>query len=656
MTGKEYDNLLHELSERMLVADGAMGTLLYTHGVGRCVEALNLSHPGQIETVHRAYVDAGARVIQTNTFAANRIKLARYGFEDEVDAINRAAVRLARTAAGNQAYVLGTIGGIRDFQVRGLSQAGIERALLEQCESLLDERVDGLLLETYYDLEELVAAVTALRTRTDLPLIAHVTLHEAGVLQGGVTLAEALARLEACGADVVGLNCRLGPYHMIRSLETVPLPRTAYLSAYPNASLPSFGDGQPRFESDPDYFAECALALREQGVRLVGGCCGTTPAHTRAVARALRGLAPVTEKRVDAAAAEAAEAAPLAVRIAVAPGTAADAASGDATGAGHAEPPLHELVRQRVSVIVELDPSKKLNTEAFFTGARVLQRAGIDALTMADNSLATPRISNMAMAAILKQRLGIRPLVHINCRDRNLIGLQAHVMGLHALGVDQILAITGDPTKVGDLPGATSVYDLTSLELIALLKQFNQGIAFSGKRMDEATNFSVAAAFNPHVHSLDKAVRRLERKRAAGADYFITQPVFSEETIEAIYEATKHLDVPIYLGVMPLTSSRNAEYLHHEVPGIVLADDVRRAMAKHGEDRAAAEAEGLAIAKALIDAALTYFNGIYLITPFMRYDLTETLVRHVHRRVAVHERRNHRDRRPGNAAKDVMHG
>jgi homocysteine S-methyltransferase len=296
------------------------------------------------------------------------------------------------------------------------------------------------------------------------------------------------------------------------------------------------------------------------------------------------------------------------------------------------EPGLDELAAEKRTIIVELDPPKKLNFEKFLVAANELKNAGIDALTLADNSLATPRISNVACGALLKQQLDMRSLVHITCRDRNLIGLQSHLMGLDTLGLTDILAITGDPSKIGDFPGATSVYDLTSFDLIRLIKQFNEGLSFSGKPLGKKTNFSVAGAFNPNVRHIDKAVKRLEKKIEYGADYFISQPVYSEEQLVKIHEESRHLDKPIYIGIMPLTSSRNAEFIHHEIPGIKLSDSIRDIMAKAGEDKEKQRAEGLAIARSLLDTACELFNGIYLITPFLRSDLTAELTTYIHQK------------------------
>lgn len=599
--------LLEDLKSKILIGDGATGTLLYSHGIDSCFEELNITKPEEVSRIHRAYVEAGANVIQTNTYAANYQKLARYGLEDSVKDINVAGVKLAKQAAKDQAYVVGTLGGIRSFQKNAISLEEVKRSIREQMFWLLNEGVDGLLFETYYDFEELKTVLTLARKETDQPIITHVSLHDIGVLQDGRPLADALKELEALGADVVGLNCRLGPYHMIQSLEEVPLPDRAFLSAYPNASLPAYVEGKLEYETNEDYFVESARLFREQGVRLIGGCCGTTPAHVRAMSSALKDLPPITSKVVK-------------MRPAV---TVQEREQQD-------KPHMHEIVKKRRSVIVELDPPKQLGPTKFLEGAKALDKVGVDAITLADNSLASPRISNLAMATLMQQETKARPLIHITCRDRNLIGLQSHLMGLHTLGMNQVLAITGDPSKVGDFPGATSVYDLSSFDLISLIAQFNEGLSYSGKPLGQKTNFSIAAAFNPNVRHLDRAVQRLEKKIDCGAHYFITQPLYSTKQIEEVYEATKHLTTPVYIGIMPLTSARNARFIHHEVPGIKLSEDILERMDTTGNDRIRGEVEGLAIAKNLIDTAYELFDGIYLITPFMRYEMTEILTRYIH--------------------------
>jgi methionine synthase / methylenetetrahydrofolate reductase(NADPH) len=596
--------LLEKLKQQILIADGAMGTLLYSFGKDSCFEELNLSRPEKIQEIHKAYIDAGADIIQTNTYAANYLKLQRYGLEDSVKEINSAAVKNAKLAAQKDAFVVGTMGGNRGIRPTSISIEEIKRSFREQLYCLLLEGVDGLLLETFYDLEELETVLTIARKETNLPIIAQVSLQEPGFLQDRTPVNGALQRLEELGADVIGLNCRLGPHHMLLALEQVEIPHTAFLSAYPNASLPTYTDGKFHYEGDADYFRKSARAFRNEGIRLLGGCCGTTPEHIRAFAAELKNSAPVTNKVVKL------EQAKVIVESKI---------------VKREFQPLEEIVKERSSVIVELDTPRKLDTSKFFEGARVLKEAGIDAITMADNSLAQVRISNESLGYLVKQELGMRPLIHIACRDRNVIGLQSHLMGLHTLGMHDVLAITGDPARVGDFPGASSVYDVSSFELIQMIKQLNEGLSYSGKDLGQKTAFSIAGAFNPNVRSVEKAVKRLEKKIEYGADYFISQPVFSEEKLIEVYEHTKHLKAPIYIGLMPLTSSKNAEFLHNEVPGIKIAQSIRDQMAALSDNPVQAAREGIAITKSLIDAALDLFNGIYLITPFLRYEMTTEL-------------------------------
>ncbi|MFT8708106.1 MAG: bifunctional homocysteine S-methyltransferase/methylenetetrahydrofolate reductase [Sporolactobacillus sp.] len=599
--------ILEVMKKKILIGDGAMGTLLYSYGIDRCFEELTISHAEEIVHVHEAYIHAGANLIQTNTYGANQLKLARYGLENEVKPFNKAAVALARQAAKDDVYVFGTIGGIRGFQKQSVSLETIEQIFTEQAETLLAESVDGLLLETYYDFDELKRVLQRARKLTQLPIIAHVSMQEPGVLMNGLSLAQALHILETLGADIVGTNCRLGPFHMIQALKNIPLPEKAFLSAYPNSSLPDYRDGKLFYETEPDYFRKYAAEFRNEGVRLLGGCCGTTPRQIEAFKEGIFDLVPLEQKQT------APKQQPIIIRQ-----------------TDPEETALFKKTQSRGSVFVEFDTPRHLATDHFFKGVEALKQAGADAITMADNSLASPRISNTAMAQIIKERYQLAPLIHLTCRDRNLIGLQSHLLGMAVMGLNDVLVVTGDPTKIGDFPGATSVYDLSSMQLIELIKKFNRGISFTGKSLKRPTHFRVAAAFNPNVRNLDRAVQRMKRKIECGADYFISQPVFDTARIREIQEATRGISVPIYLGIMPLTSSRNAEFLHNEVPGMRLPDSVRQRMAEASRSGNERE-EGLAIARDLLSVAMNCFNGIYLITPMGHYQLSVELLHFIRR-------------------------
>ena len=616
-------NLLETLNEKILVADGASGTLLYSFGIDSCFEELNLTNPKQIKLMHRSYIGAGADVIQSNTFGANFHKLKRYGLEREVTKINRAGVKLAKEAADPDTFVIGTIGGLRSFRKSELTLSEIKGYFEEQLTALLEESPDGILLETYYDLEELLTVLEVAKKTSNLPVIANVSLHETGLLQNGMHVSEAFSFMRKEGADVVGINCRMGPYHMIRSYEEVPLLQDTFYAAYPNASLPDLSDGRYVYSTKSDYFINSAKELVNQGVRLLGGCCGTTPAHIEAIRKGIEGLQPIKTKEIVAEP----EHLPVSYEIIHKQPTGPDTIAGKA--------------KKQTTVIVELDPPKTFGLDEFIKGSRHLLNSGADAITLADNSLASPRISNLAVASVLQSKLHTTPLVHLTCRDHNLIGLQSHLMGMHSLGLSEVLVVTGDPSKIGDFPGATSVYDLSSMDLISLIKQLNEGRSYSGKSLGSRANFEVAAAFNPHVRYIEKAVQRMEKKIKAGADYFLTQPVFSLEKLEEVYSATRHITKPIFIGIMPLTSHRNAEFLHNEVPGISLPEHVRAAMAKAGSDSQACARESFAISKELLDAASELFNGIYVITPFMKYELSGRLVRYVKEHKSVENREVH---------------
>ncbi|GGL52891.1 bifunctional homocysteine S-methyltransferase/methylenetetrahydrofolate reductase [Sporolactobacillus putidus] len=597
--------ILDELRKRILIGDGAMGTLLYSYGIDRCFEELNVSHADEVRHVHEAYVNAGADVIQTNTYGANAIKLARYGLEKEVTRFNAAAVEIAKSAARAETYVFGTIGGIRGFQKQSLELSEITRSFQEQADCLIENGVDGLLLETYYDFDELREVLKRARKSTDKPIIAHVSMQEPGILLNGLPLADALKELEGLGADIVGTNCRLGPFHMIQALQGIPLPKRAFLSAYPNGSLPDYRDGKLYYETEPGYFKKYAVDFRNEGVRLLGGCCGTTPVQIEAFKNGIAELEPLQTKKVKKTATIVVE-----------------------RGDSQPETPLYEKAVSGRSVFVEFDTPRHLSTAHFFKGVRAIEEAGADAITMADNSLASPRISNAAIGHLIKERFSIPPLVHLTCRDRNLIGIQSHLMGLDVLGLHDLLVVTGDPTKIGDFPGATSVYDLSSMQLIELVKKFNRGISYSGKSLKHPTHFRVAAAFNPNVRNLDRAVQRMKRKAECGADYFISQPAFDKQRIAEVSAATSDVSEPLYIGIMPLTSSRNAEFLHNEVPGIRLPDNVRKRMALAKSKEESIQA-GTEIAKELIDTAMEHFRGIYLITTMGHYSVTVELIKYI---------------------------
>lgn len=589
--------LLNHLKNNVLVADGAMGTILYSEGLDTCPEAYNLTHPNKVERIHRSYIEAGADVIQTNTYGANFEKLKVFGLEHKVKEIHKAAVQIAKRVANKETFILGTVGGFRGIKQEDLSLSTIQYHTDNQIDTLIEEGVDGLLFETYYDLDELTSVITATRQKYDIPIIAQLTASNTNYLVDGTEINEALKQLVECGANVVGLNCHHGPHHMQRSFSHIELPEDAYLSCYPNASLLDIENSEFKYSDNAKYFGDVAQELINEGVRLIGGCCGTTPEHISYIKESVKNLKPIKNKKVI----------PIHRTI-------------NTNAKRTLKQNLTSKVKQRPTVIVELDTPKHLDTELFFENIGKLDEANIDAVTLADNSLATVRVSNIAAASLIKQRYDIEPLVHITCRDRNLIGLQSHLLGLSLIGVSEILAITGDPSKVGHLPGATNVYDVNSKGLTELALRFNQGINVDGDALKKHTNFNIAGAFDPNVRKLDGAVKRLEKKVAAGMSYFITQPVYSKEKIKEVYEATKHLDIPLFIGIMPIASYNNALFLHNEVPGIKMSEDVLNQFKAVKDDKEKTKELSLRLSKELIDTVHEYFNGLYLITPFQRID------------------------------------
>ena len=605
-------NLLERLENNVLVADGAMGTALYSNGLESCHEYNNISNPSAVEEIHRAYIEAGADIIQTNTYAAKKCQLKTYGYEDKFEEINIRAAEIARSAAGEKTFVLGTIGAIRGLRECELTLESIVNETLDQVKVLLStEKIDGLLFETYYDQEEIRTILSEARKLTDLPIITNISLLEAGITQNGEKVTDALSALVNLGADIVGLNCHLGPYHMIKSFKQVPLFAQSYLSAYPNASLmqltQTINGNEYRFRKNSSYFEQSAKLLVEEGVRLIGGCCGTTPEHIRAIKKGIKGLKPVKRKIITPLPAE-----EELIRVA------------------SNKPTIVDKVKKQVTIIAELDPPKHLNIEKFIEAAKTIDKKNIEAITLADNSLASTRICNLTAAVLLKEHITTPTLLHLACRDHNLIGLQSRLMGLDLLGINNILAVTGDPSNLGDFPGATSVFDVTSFKLIPFIKQLNEGLGYNGASLKKTTNFTVAAAYNPNVRDISKTKRLVEKKIKSGADYFITQPVFEEEKIVKLAElASNYPDTPFFVGIMPITSYNNAIFLHNEVPGIKLSEEFLSRLEEVKDDKELCQKVALEESKKLLDVALKHFNGIYLITPFTRADLTVELIDYI---------------------------
>jgi methionine synthase / methylenetetrahydrofolate reductase(NADPH) len=600
-------NLLEELQDRIVCGDGAIGTLLLDQGLAMetCLEEVCVSDPDRIRTIHGDYIAAGARVIETNSFGANAARLSRFGFEGRVVEFNRAAAQLAKeSAAGKDVCVAGSVGplGISALEAeeRGVDRV---RCFYEQIQALLEGGVDLILLETFMDDAEMQIALDAKGSLSDCTTICSFACEPEGRLASGVSIVEAFSRLRAGGVQITGINCMNGPHATVQLLQRIPVD--GLLAAYPNAGYQKYTDGRFIYHAAPDYFAQAAREMVAEGARLIGGCCGTNPRTIAAISKAIAELKPVRSKTIRVAA--------------VAPAPAKKVVTTPE------ESLLDKIAAGKRIIICELDPPKTLALEKYFRGAQELVSAGCDAITLADNSLAILRVSNLAIGAMLKERFGITPLLHLSCRDKNVLGLQSELLGMAALGMRHVLPLTGDPARVGDHPGASSVYDVNSIELISIIAKLNDGLTHAGKSLKARTQFVIGCTFNPNAKNLDSQVNRLDRKVAAGARFAMTQPVFDVTLVEETKRRTAHLNIPIFIGIWPLMSARQAEFLHHEVPGIIVPDEIRRRIAAAPLENATEI--GMEIAREIVSSAGAQFPGIYLITPFLHFDSTCELAR-----------------------------
>lgn len=600
-------NLREKIGNQILIGDGAMGTMLFNFGKHVVPEEINLSNPDLISEIHAAYISAGSEVIQTNTYNANRIILTELGLENEIVSINKKAIHNARLAIDNsETSLLGNLSGINSPGMGRTNETPISEIIYsfqEQLNILLDEGVDGIILETFYDIDELKIVLKIARKTTNLPIVANVTMQEVGFLSNGLLFSDALDILYSEGADIVGTNCVLSPSQMVRAFEPISVTSEKVLSAYPNASILTYNDGEYSYQSSFNYFEKASEELRLEGIGLLGGCCGTTPDHIRAMLNGLKSREIVSKKGNTLQKKNEITIAPVVINE-------------------H----IDDLVKKKCTVLVELDPPRTLDTSTFFKGIEALNNINVDKITIADNSMARPRISNVVLASMIKDRYGITPLIHMTARDHNLIGLTSQIMGMNQLELFDILALTGDPASIGDFPGASSVYDTSSIGLIKMIKQFNGGIAYTGKNLKAYSDFHVGAAFNPYVRNFERAVKSLHRKQEAGADYIITQPIYDSSLYMRLKEslAENDISIPIFIGIQPLVSSRNAEFIHNEIPGIRLTDEVRERMKLASENGTETET-GIQISKELILDAKEFFKGLCLVTPFQRYEITTEL-------------------------------
>jgi homocysteine S-methyltransferase len=624
MRGHEF---LTRLREEVLLGDGALGTMISERGVGRdtSYECLNLTNPALIRDLHAAYLAAGAQVLETNTFGANRTKLALFHSAEDVGAINRAGVTLAREIAGQRAYVAGSVGPLASRsgarEAPALTDDEVRDLFREQILALADAGADLLILETFTELPQLLLALEVARTATDLPVVCEMAFHERGHTYGGVHVDTALGALTKAGADVVGANCGRGVRCVVSAVEAMTAASDSLVSAYPNAGLPEYVDGRYIFGAPLPYLVDSAVHMADVGVNLIGGCCGTTPAYIRRIAERLQGRRPAPRSRATVPA----RTPPAAEAVSLEPVPPAGSIL-DRLPPRDAPPG-----RRRPLVVVELDSPRDFNYEPVVRRARQLRDMGVDAITMADNAVATLRMHNMPLAQIVQREADVPVIVHLTCRDHNLLGLQSLLMGAHVMGLHHLLALTGDPARVGDQPGATSVYDTQSFGLIELIAKFNRGVNNAGMSLGRRTRFTIGVAFNPNGRNLPGQVARLRKKVACGAHFALTQPVYDPERFDQMLAATADVGIPILVGIMPLLSERNAEFVHNEVPGIVLTDEVRRRM--KGLSGKEGRRVGLQICCELVDHMVDRADGFYIIPSQIRTEMAVDLVAHLHQRL-----------------------
>jgi homocysteine S-methyltransferase len=607
---------MQRLLRGALVLDGAMGTALYERGVlySSCFEELCLSRPELVSSVHESYVRAGAELLTTNSFGANRFRLRAHGLEGRVAELNRGAVRVAREAAGDRVYVAGSVGptGLMLKTLGDAEREAIESAFREQCQALSDAGIDCFLLETFRQPEELRLAIAAARSVSrDIPLIALVSFDAFGTMADG-TGPEAMAlRLAEWGADVIGVNCADGPagvYEMVTRMLQPGLP----VAAKPNAGLPQRIDGRAAYMATPEYFQIYARRLYKAGIKAVGGCCGTTAEHIKKIAAAAR--------MVGGGATEVGGGMRDEQQVA------SNISGGIAPAPREQKGPIGAELGKRFLVSVEVNPPPGLSLEKAIEGAQLLKAGGIDMINVADGARASARMGNLALCMRIQEQVGLPALMHVTTRDRNLLGLLAHLLAAHELGVRNLIVITGDPPKMGDMPDATPVYDLDSIGLLRLISGLNRGVDPGGKPLGAATAFLCATGAEPAAHDYKRELERLRAKVDAGAELIMTQPVYDESVLDRLLEDIKPLGVPVLVGLLPLASHKNAEFLHNEVPGMSVPEPIRERMRKAGSGDAGRH-EGIQIAREMLSRVKDRVAGAYIMPPFGRFQSALDVVR-----------------------------
>ncbi len=595
--------------EHVYLFDGAMGTMLYAKGVfiNKCYDELNLRSPEIVLEVHKQYVRAGAEILETNTYGANTVKLRSFGIEEELRDINVAGAELARKAAGDSVYVAGAIGPL-GIRIEPYGPTALEEArafFREQASALRDGGVDLIVLETMSNIAEIEQAILAVRDVCTLPVIAQMTIGTDSRTVYGDTPRVIAQRLDAAGADVIGLNCSVGPDIMLDAVEEIGAVTAKKISCQPNAGLPRDVAGRQMYMASPDYMAKYAKRLIHKGVKFLGGCCGTTPEHIKTMADAVRPLSPrrtfvIVERNGKAGEEAGAQPTPLC----------------DRSHWGH------KIANGEFVTTIEITPPKGANPDKMIESVRAIKDAGVDAVNVPDGPRAQNRMGAIAVAVLLQQRVGIETVLHYCCRDRNLLGMHSDLLGCAALGLHNLLLITGDPPKMGPYPEATAVFDIDSIGLTNMVSLMNRGLDLGGNPFGEPTCFTIGVGVNPGHLDLDYELRRLDWKVKAGAEYAITQPVFDVRQLEHFLKRIEPMHLPIVAGIWPLLSYRNAQFMNNEVPGVSVPDEVMermRAASEKGKEFALVE--GVTIARETLAAVRDRVAGVQVSAPLGRVDL-----------------------------------
>lgn len=606
--------LLETLNKKTVLADGAMGTMLHARGIGfdKSFDELNLTHPAAVADIHREYIEAGAELIITNTFGANKYKLSKHGLEDDVAEINRAGVELAKrvvAASFKDVLIAGDVGplGVRIAPYGRVKLEEAREAFAEQIKALAEAGADLIVIETMSDLYEIQEAIKAAKEICSLPVVASVTFTRDDRTLLGDDPAKVARRIADAGADVIGVNCSGGPSQLLRILKQMrqAAPNGRFW-VKPNAGWPEQVGGRIMYPADADYFGDYALSFREAGANIVGGCCGTTPHHIAAMKKALDAVP--AGKTAD---------------VTVLPE--------DEISAEPAEQPTQfaqKLAKGKFCISVEMDPPRGLSTHKLLAGASLLHDSGADVINVADSPMARMRMSAWAVCDVVQRTVGVETTLHFPTRGRNLLRVQGDLLAAHAIGLRNVFVVMGDPTSIGDYPEATDNYDLVPSGLIKLIKQgFNMGVDHSGTSIGQPTNFFVGAALNLCPQDMDTEIKNLRRKLNAGVDFFLTQPIYRTDDGPKLIEAyqAKHgkFDKPILAGILPLVSAKHASFLHNEVPGVFIPDEALARIERAGED---ATKVGVDLAVELIQGIKGWASGIYMMPQFHRYDMISDII------------------------------